>query len=273
MSHALGKNGFPRPDNSMIQVQVHEAVGTITLNRPERANALTRSMLDDLDEAFEDLRRQRAVRAVVLIGKGSSFCAGMDLGEMRETADHENKHELWGQDADRYRGLIETMLRHPKPIIAAVNGPAVAGGAGLVLACDIVLATESARFGLPEPLRGIVAGVVAPLVAFRIGGGHAARLLLTSQLIDAHEAIRLGVYHEQVAEAQLWARARQIADQCAAGAPQALQLTKRILNEIIGEHLITQLTAGAAISASARTTEAAEEGLAAFFDKRPPKWP
>jgi methylglutaconyl-CoA hydratase len=197
----------------------------------------------------------------------------MDLGEMRDTAQHENKHELWGQDADRYRGLIETMLRHPKPIIAAVNGPAVAGGAGLVLASDIVIATDTARFGLPEPRRGIVAGVVAPLVAFRLGGGQAARLLLSSELIDAAEAMRIGVYHELVGDGQIWIRAKELAETCAAGAPQALQLTKRMLNEIIGEHLLTQLTAGAAISATARTTEAAEEGLAAFIEKRPPIWP
>jgi methylglutaconyl-CoA hydratase len=110
-------------------------------------------------------------------------------------------------------------------------------------------------------------------LVFRIGAGHAARLLLTSELIEASAAERLGIYQELVAEPQLWARAKQLGEQCALGAPQALQLTKRMLYEIIGEDLLTQLTAGAAISATARTTEAAEEGLAAFFAKRPPRWP
>ncbi len=277
------KNGTPRlnlpthetPERSppMLIVQVHDAVGTITLNRPERANALTRGLLVELTRALADLRKEQRVRAIVLTAKGPTFCAGMDLGEMRETAQQHNKTDLWGEDAENYRQLIESMLRHPKPIIAAVNGPAVAGGAGLVLACDIAIATSSARFGVPDPLRGIVAGVVAPLLVFRIGGGYAARLLLTSELVDAQEAHRQGVYQELVGDAQLWVRAKQLAEQCAQGAPPALQLTKRMLYEIVGEHLLTQLSAGAAISATARTTESAEEGLAAFFDKRPPRWP
>jgi methylglutaconyl-CoA hydratase len=115
--------------------------------------------------------------------------------------------------------------------------------------------------------------VVSPLLVFRIGAGRAARLLMTAELVDAAEAERMGIYHELVAEDQLWVRATQIAQTCARGAPEALQLTKRMLNEVIGEQLFTQLTAGAAISATARTTEAAEEGLAAFLEKREPKWP
>lgn len=98
------------------------------------------------------------------------------------------------------------MIELPKPIIASVNGPAVAGGAGLVLASDIVVAAPSAQFGLPEPRRGIIAGIVAPLLAFRVGGSTAARLLLTSALIDANEAHRIGLYHELIDEARLWAR-------------------------------------------------------------------
>ncbi|MEX0938593.1 MAG: enoyl-CoA hydratase-related protein [Pirellulales bacterium] len=256
-----------------LQVHVHDGAGTIVLNRPERRNALNRTLLADLAQALEDLRKEKRVRAIILTGKGSSFCSGMDLVEMRETAADDNRNELWGRDAQDYRDLMESMLRHPKPIIAAVNGPAVAGGAGLVLACDVVVATHSARFGLPEPLRGITAGVVSPLLVFRIGAGHAARLLMTAELVDSAEAERMGVYHELVAEDQLWVRSTQIAQTCARGAPEALQLTKRMLNEVIGEQLFTQLTAGAAISATARTTEAAEEGLAAFLEKREPKWP
>ena len=165
------------------------------------------------------------------------------------------------------------MLRFPKPLVAAVNGPAVAGGAGLVLACDITLASETATFGFPEARRGIVAGLVAPLLVFRIGAGYSARLLLTGELIDAQESFRIGVYHELAAADHLWPRATQIAAECAHCAPQSLQLTKRLLNETIGEQLGTLLAAGAAASATSRTTEAATEGLAAFLEKRPPKWP
>jgi methylglutaconyl-CoA hydratase len=164
------------------------------------------------------------------------------------------------------------MLELPKPIIASVNGPAVAGGAGLVLASDIVVGSPGAQFGLPEPRRGIVAGVVAPLLAFRAGGSTAARLLVSSTIISAEEAHRLGLYHELIDEPRLWARCVQIGEECVTGAPEAVQLTKRLLYETIGEQLATQLTVGAAISATARTTEAAQEGLTAFVEKRPPVW-
>lgn len=255
-----------------VQVKVHPPGGSIIINRPEKRNALTRQVLADLIEAFGDLHQQRNVRAVVLTGAGSAFCAGMDLAQMKETADHEDAQTLWHEDAVQYRELIETMLRFPKPIIAAVNGPAVAGGAGLVLASDIVVATPEARFGLPEPRRGIVAGLVSPLLVFRIGGGHAARLLLLADLIDAQEALRMGLYHEIVEANVAWARANELTAMTAKSAPAAIQLTKRMLNETIGEHLETLLAAGAAASATARTTEAAAEGLAAFLEKREPKW-
>lgn len=260
---------------SLVNLHVHEHTGTIILNRPEKRNALSRALLSELDQALGDLHQERRVRAVVLTGAGTAFCAGMDLAEMLATSRGDRAVALaqWHADAVAYHDLVLRMLRFPKPLIAAVNGPAIAGGAGLVLACDIVVAAECARFGLPEPLRGIVAGLVAPLLHFRIGGGHAARLLLTAQTIDATEAHRLGLFHELAAGDVLWARGHEIATQCAQCAPEAVQLTKKVLNETIGEHLVTLLAAGAAASATARTTEAAAEGLTAFLEKRDPVWP
>jgi enoyl-CoA hydratase/carnithine racemase len=196
----------------------------------------------------------------------------MDLMEMRETAEQERPGPQWQADAEQYRDLLELMLRFPKPLIAAVNGPCLAGGAGLMLACDLVLAADTATFSLPEPLRGIAAAVVAPLLTFRIGGGQAGRLLLSARTIDAAEARRIGLFHEVYAADHLWPQAAALAANCAACAAEALQLTKRMLNETIGEQVFTQLSAGAAASAAARTTEAAAEGLAAFFEKRKPKW-
>jgi methylglutaconyl-CoA hydratase len=256
----------------LVRLAIHEHTATIILNRPEKRNALTRAMLDRLAETLSDLHLERRVRAIVLTGAGTAFSAGMDLAEMQETAKQERPHDQWQTDAEQYRDLLEAMLRFPKPLIAAVNGPCLAGGAGLMLACDIVVAAETATFGLPEPLRGITAGVVSPLLHFRVGGGHAGRLLLTAQSINAAEAHRIGLFHEVVHPDHLWPRATELAGQCAACAPEALQLTKRMLNETIGEQLFTLLSAGAAASAAARTTEAAAEGLAAFLEKRKPQW-
>jgi enoyl-CoA hydratase/carnithine racemase len=257
-----------------VEVKVVGAVGTILLNRPGRRNALSRAMIAQLQEALDDLHLEKRVRAIVLTGAGSAFCAGMDVVEMHAAATlpDDEKQQHWGDTAEEYRELVAHMIELPKPIIASVNGPAVAGGAGLVLASDIVVATPSAQFGLPEPRRGIVAGIVAPLLAFRVGGGTAARLLLTSSLFSSEEAHRLGIYHELIDEPRLWARCVQLGEECAAGAPEALQLTKRLLYETIGEQLTTQLSVGTAISATARTTEAAQEGLAAFVEKRQPEW-
>ena len=255
-----------------VKVRVDRAAGTIILDRAEKRNALSRRVVAAIAEALDDLHLERRVRAVVLTGAGSAFSSGMDLDEMRTAGDEPDAFELWRQDAVAYRDLIDKMLRFPKPLVAAVNGPAVAGGAGLALACDMAIASEEATFGFPEPRRGIVSGLVAPLLAFRLGAGVAGYLMLTARLIDAHEAQRRGIFHEVVMAEQVWARAAQIAEHCAECAPEALQLTKRMLNETIGETLMTQLTMGAMTSATSRTTEAAAEGLQAFLEKRLPEW-
>ena len=259
--------------DDLIRVRKHVPSGTIVLQRADKCNAMSRWMLLQLKQAFEDLHQERQVRAVILTGAGQSFCAGMDLQEIQDSSRAGDALQQWHQDAVQLKELIELMLQFPKPIIAAVNGPAVGAGAALVLASDIVVAVSEASFGMPEPLRGLVSGIVAPLLTFRVGAGKAANLLLTARLVEADEAFRWGIYHELTASDTIWARSHQIAEQCAQSAPESLQLTKRLLNETIGEQLGVMISAGAAATATARTTEAAEEGLAAFLEKRAPKWP
>jgi methylglutaconyl-CoA hydratase len=258
----------------MSHIRVHNLENTlsIVLDRPDKRNALSRAMLADLQQAFHDAHMQKSARAIVLSGSGSAFCAGMDLAEMSAANDQPNSFDLWEQDARAYRELVETMLRFPKPIVAAINGPAMAGGAGLLLASDIVVAAHTATIGLPEPRRGIVAGLVAPLLHFRVGGSTAAYLLMTAKTITAAEAHRVGIFHEIVDHDQVWVRANDVAADCAACAPEALLMTKRMLNETIGHDMLTMLAAGAAVSSTARTTEAATEGLKAFLESRKPEW-
>lgn len=256
-----------------IIVKKHVPSGTIILHRPERRNALDRFLLEDLRQAFSDLHQEKHVRAVILTGANDTFCSGIDLREMNETRTDEDAQRTWYEDAVLYSDLLETMLRFPKPIIAAVSGPALGAGAGLVLASDVVIAANDAKFGLPEPRRGLVAGMAAPLLAFRIGAGWAANLLLTATTIDAPQALQRGLFHEVVPAAQVWARAQQLAEEISLSAPEAIQLTRRLLYETLGEQLLTQIAAGAAATATARTTEAAAEGMAAFVEKRPVKWP
>lgn len=257
---------------ALVKVHINSHVGTIILNRPDKRNALSRALLRELQQSFDDLHREKRVRAVIITGGGSAFCAGMDLNEMLETSRQANAQTQWHDDAVQYRDLLETMLRFPKPLICGLNGPAVAGGVGLVLGCDLVVASEHATLSLPEPRRGIVAGMVAPLLAFRAGGGNASRLLMTGEPIDAPTAERMGIVHYRVATEQVWAKGVEVASICCQSAPESLQLTKKLLNETIGEVLFTQLSSGAAASAAARTTSAAVEGLTAFAEKRPPNW-
>lgn len=265
-----------------IEIKVTEPVGTIVLNRPARCNALTRAMMAELRDALRDLYLEKKVRAIVLTGTGDAFCGGRDAHEMHtdssvsfdtvSPAERMQAQQRIGDDATDYRDLIVQMLELSKPIIAAVNGAAAAGGAGLVLAADLVVASQQATFGLPDTRRGVVAGVAGPLLAHRLGAGSASRLMLTGEMISASEAHRLGAFHELVADDLLWARSMQIGQQIATGAPEAVGLTKRLLSDTIGEQLKSQLTSGAIASAAARTTESAREGIAAFVEKREPLW-
>ncbi|GAA4424627.1 enoyl-CoA hydratase/isomerase family protein [Bremerella cremea] len=256
-----------------IQVKVHQAVGTISIHRDEKRNALTRTMIFDLIQAFRDLHGEKKVRAVILTGGGSAFCSGLCLDEMHQIIQEDDNLERWHQDTSTLAELLQLMLHFPKPIIAAVNGPAIGFGAGLVLASDLAIAGPEATLGFPEPKRGIISGLCAPLLFFRVGGRHAARLLLTGETISAQRAAEIGAYDEIVPAKNLWAYGAELTKQIAQSAPQAIQQTKRHLNDTVGEQLEMLISLGAAASATSRTTEAAKEGLQAYIEKREPEWP
>ena len=250
-------------ESDQIEVKVNGNVGTIVLNRPDHGNALTQHMLARIIESLDDLYHEKAVRAIVLTGAGESFCTGMDVNELLgdlQPSDSPPMPAEWGEEAATYRDVLLRMMETTKPIIAAVNGAALAGGAGLVAACDVVVASTEATFGLTDPRRGLVAGIVAPLLCYRLGAGQASRLALTSQTLDATAAREVGVFHEVLEANKTWARAAEIAAECAAGAPEAIQLTKRLIMETVGEQLATHLSVGAAMSATIRTTENAPRG-------------
>ena len=256
----------------MIQTKIIDHAATVILNRPDRGNAVTRELISELSTVIEDLYYEKRVRAIILTGAGDTFCRGADVEEMHRVQSDPNAAETWGAEATELCDLLVRMLEITKPIIAAVNGPALGVGAALVAAADLVIAGHGASIGLPDVRHGLVAGLAAPLINFRIGAGHAARMMLAANPLDASEALRLGLFHELVADDKVWARAMQVAGDCAAGAPEAMQLAKRLLNETVGDRLATQLAAAAALTATARTTEAAAEGINALRAGRPPQW-
>jgi methylglutaconyl-CoA hydratase len=254
---------------ALYDVQPPAAV--ITMNRPDRRNAISRGLIAAMSEAFQRARDDRAVRCVILTGAGKAFCAGMDLAELTETIQTKAEADKVWDDAQRLTGLYQLIYTLPKPTIAAVNGPAVAGGAGFVTVCDLALAVPEAKLGYPEVRRGLVAAMVMPHLLRHVGERCARYLLLTGELIDAAEACRTGLINAVVpsadnlmVEALAWARS------IAEGGPNALAATKSLLQQFSRQALSVEETAKA--SAAPRLSEEARQGLEAFFAKRPAPW-
>ncbi len=264
---------FGEQDGNSVTVRVDGVSGTIIMNRVPARNAISRSMLAQLHQALDDLHQEKRVRGVIVTGAGEAFSSGSDLSEIKSSMNDDDVQSKWFEDCTYQKELIEKILRFPKPVIAAVNGPALGLGAAIVLAADIVIGTESATLGFPETQRGLVPGIAAPLLAFRLGCSAAADFLLRPDFATAAECIDMGIYRAMVGADLVWAKADAISRDLAQTDPTAISMTKRLLNESVGEQLFMQLAAGAAATAAARTTEAAEEGINAFLEKREPNWP
>jgi methylglutaconyl-CoA hydratase len=245
-------------------------IAILTLNRPDRRNALSRTLIADLTAAFERAGTDAAVRCVILTGAGPVFCAGMDLAELQESLDAPAEATPVWDDALRLARLYDLIYTLPKPTIAAVQGAAVAGGAGLVTVCDLAVAVPEAKFGYPEVRRGLVAAMVMPHLLRHVGERMARYLLLSGELIDAGEAMRCGIVNEVVPAARLMERATTLARACAEGGPNALARTKELLTQFSRQALSIEVAAQG--SAAPRLTEECREGLRAFFAKKPVPW-
>jgi len=262
------------PETLVLYESLPPAV-VITLNRPDRRNALSRGLITALTDAFARAAADAAARCVILSGAGSVFCAGMDLAELAgslQQADEQAdaaQSAVW-DDALRLADLYNRIYTLPKPTLAAINGAAVAGGAGLVTVCDLALAVPEARFGYPEVRRGLVAAMVMPHLLRHVGERTARYLLLTGELIDAGEACRTGLINEVVGAGQLLERAHAWSRQVAEGGPNALASTKSLLQRFSRQAL--SLEEAAQASAAPRLSEECRAGLHAFFEKRPAPW-
>lgn len=256
-----------------LRVQKNSPCGTLILSSPENKNALSRELVQDLIQAFGDYHREKSVRAVVLSASGATFCSGVDLKEWGKVKESEDPLDAWQDVATELQDLVETMLRFPKPIIAAIDGPVIGAGLALVLASDLVVGTDKTTFYSNAPKLGLVSGLVAPLAHYRIGASIASRLLLANEPITAELAHRWGMIHYLVPSEHVWINGSQLATQIAETAPESIQMTKRLLNEMVGESLWTHLVSGSAVMATVCSSEAAIEGLNAFQEKRTPKFP
>ncbi len=253
----------------LVLYDLHPPAAVITLNRPDRRNAISRGLIAAVSEAFQRARDDATVRCVILTGKGSSFCAGMDLAELQETLQRSEESSLVWDDVQALGQLYDLIYTLPKPTIAAVNGPAVAGGAGFVSVCDLAVAVPGAKFGYPEVRRGLVAALVMPHLLRHVGERAARWLLLTGELIEAEAARRVGLINDVVPD-QLLHHAQSWARSLAEGGPQALATTKALLQRFSHQAMPVEETAKA--SAAPRLTDECRQGLRAFFAKQPVPW-
>lgn len=254
----------------LVRYEIERPAVVLTMNRPERRNALSRDLIQALTDAFTRARDDSSARCVVLTGAGTAFCAGLDLAELKESFQATGQDApVWG-DSLRLAQLYDLIYTLPKPTIAAVNGAAVAGGAGLVTVCDLAVAVPEARFGYPEVRRGLVGAMVMPHLMRHVGERMARYLLLTGELIDAEEAELAGLINKVVPAGQVWEHALVLARSLAEGGPNALTQTKALLHKFSRQALSVEEAAQA--SAEPRLTAECRQGLEAFFNKRPAPW-
>lgn len=249
----------------LIEITSKGPITTVTLNRPDKRNALTVDMLRDLAEAFREISRERSHRVVILRGEGKSFCSGLDL---HETADRSKSRD----SAKNMGEVLRAIVRIPAVSIATVHGHAVAGGAGIMSACDIVIAEEGTKFGYPEPRNGLVAAMVAILLQRQVGDRKARELLLTGEMIDARTALEIGLVTRLVPAGGLEAEAAALAATILKNAPGALADTKSLLEGLQATAFETDLGRAFAVALRMRGSMEAREGLAAFEEKRKPSW-
>jgi methylglutaconyl-CoA hydratase len=246
------------------------AVATVTLTRPDSHNALNAALVEELTRLFEELADDERVRVVVLEGEGRSFCAGADVGYMRDTARLSYEENL--EDARRLATMFWVLDECPKPVVAKVGGAAIGGGAGLVAAADVAVAEEGARFAFSEVRLGIAPATIAPFVVRKVGVSHARSLFLTGERFGARRAREIGLVHEVAPEADLDAAVEEKVKGLLRGGPMAQATVKGLLLRLETTEPMEQPGLTARVISELRTGEEGQEGLAAFLERREPRW-
>src|SRR5215469_8068199 len=254
---------------STIQLIYDERVATITLNRPDKRNAISYELIKDLLAALEEVRTSKAL-VLILTGAGKAFCSGMDLEDLRALIGRSPEQSL--QDSQIMARLFRTMYEFPKPTIAAVNGPAIAGGTGLALLCDFTLVVPESKFGYTEVRIGFVPAIVSTFLLRQVGEKQARDLLLTGRIFGAEEALRLGLINEIVSPEDLLGRARQLAASVMENSASSLRATKQLLTDHARMELNAHIDAAVRENAAIRQTADFREGISAFLEKRKPVW-
>jgi methylglutaconyl-CoA hydratase len=255
--------------HNTIQLAYDGAVGTITLNRPDKRNAISFELIDDLLEALDEVEKSDAI-VLILTGAGKAFCSGMDLDNLKGLLGRTPEENV--KDSETMVRLFRSLYEFPKVTIAAVNGPAIAGGTGLAFLCDFTLAVPEAKFGYTEVRIGFVPAIVSTFLLRQIGEKQARDLLLTGRIFGADEALRLGLINEIVAPENLFARTKELAAVLLANSSASLRATKQLLTDHARAELDAQIDAAIRENAAIRSTADFREGISSFLEKRKPAW-
>lgn len=257
-------------DYEHLSIGHGNTVATVTLARPDTRNALNAGLIEELRHCMKELAEDNNVRMVVLTGEGNFFCAGADIGYMRDTASFSYEENL--EDARRLAAMFGAVDECPKPIVARIQGAAIGGGLGLVAAADVAVVQEGTVFAFSEVRLGISPATIAPFVARKIGHSQVRALFLTGERFDAVRAQAIGLVHEVASEEDLDAVVQEKVEGLLSGGPEALAATKALLRELRDAAPSEVIEITARRIAELRTGEEGQEGLGAFLEKRKPAW-
>ena len=258
-------------DMDLIKYETGNRTATITLNRPEKRNALSFELVSELKEAFQKAANEPKVKVIILKAEGKTFCAGADLAYLQQL--QANTYEENLEDSLHLKELFEMIYTMPKVVIAQVQGHAIAGGCGLATVCDLVYAVPEAQFGYTEVKIGFIPAIVMVFLVRKLGDAKARELLLTGQLIAAQKAMELGMVTEVVAANQLEQKVMEVADRLiTSNSEQSMGLTKQMMAEVQQMSIVDALQYAAEQNAHARSTADCKKGIAAFLGKEELKW-
>jgi len=256
---------------SLIDYSVEDRIAFITLNRPEKRNALSTDLVASLKDAFDRAAKDESAKVIVLKANGKAFCAGADLAYLQELQSFSQEENL--ADSNHLKELFLQIYKHPKVVIAQVEGAALAGGCGLANVCDFCFAVPEAKFGFTEVKIGFIPAMVMVFLIRKIGESNAKQLLLSAQIIEAAQAEKMGLVHQTIPADKISAEVKDFAAKLISNnSEQAMQLTKRMIAEVQDKTLDQALQYAAAMNAEARATADCRKGIAAFLNKENITW-
>ncbi|MEN7546378.1 enoyl-CoA hydratase-related protein [Rapidithrix thailandica] len=254
-----------------VTLNISQRIATITLNRPEKRNALNSELVQQLAQTFEEAASDTEAKLVILKAEGKAFCAGADLAYLQQLQQNSYQENL--EDSQQLKQLFQQIYTFPKPVIAQVQGHAIAGGCGLATVCDFVFSVPEAKFGYTEVKIGFIPAIVMTFLLRKIGEGKTKQLLLTGNLIPAEKAQSLGlinyIVENKYLNEQVAAFARQMIEE---NSGQSLTTTKQMIHRLQEMGLEDGLNYAAEMNAKARELEDCQKGIAAFLNKEKPTW-